>query len=484
MDEVLELYQVQRLNWAGLGVVKAQDKVRCVPCTRPQEQVHIKWHDAGWGRFIGERIDDELTTQKLILNAGCSQALRCTGCSLRHLSPVEQRQAQEESHLGALTRLSGRNLDHLDVQWLKGAPRNAYRVRVTANLRRLVSSDSHTIDQNSTDFILSLRAHWRDPIDLSHCSNHPTDLRNLVTETAKWINQSQAQLRIYDDEPQSLFSLVRVSIQCGGGLPKWIVLHFEDLSHKGSLKRTERARRLQLGEALIKNIYVHPLAERHPDLTIYAEAKLQDQQKSSTHPIRIAGPIPQLWRCDRGLSFVARPPAWLPQSPSTLETLRQTVVRCLWGDGALSPPDSTVFELGCGVGVLGIAIAYQYLKVRWFGVDLEEEAALCAHESTILNQVSDRVKFTAQDGRRGLANIPYIISHLVVHAMRRPLSGLLPLAAHLKIKRVCYLAPSAPALGRDLAECPQYKLDRLFLIDQMPGTAQSMSIAQLSLNES
>jgi hypothetical protein len=60
MDEVLELYQVQRLNWAGLGVVKAQNKIRCVPCTRPQEQVHVKWHDVGWGRFIGERIDDEL----------------------------------------------------------------------------------------------------------------------------------------------------------------------------------------------------------------------------------------------------------------------------------------------------------------------------------------------------------------------------------------------------------------------------------------
>ena len=96
-----------------------------------------------------------------------------------------------------------------------------------------------------------------------------------------------------------------------------------------------------------------------------------------------------------------------------------------------------------------------------------------------LHHLSDRVKFIAQDGRRALAQVSQEISYLVIHAMRRPLSGLLALAAHRKIKRICYLAPSAPALGRDLAECTAYTIDRLFFIDQMPGTAQAMTIAQL-----
>ena len=65
--------------------------------------------------------------------------------------------------------------------------------------------------------------------------------------------------------------------------------------------------------------------------------------------------------------------------------------------------------------------------------------------------------------------------------MRRPLSGILALASHKHIKSICYLAPSAPSLARDLAEDEAYRLDALYFIDQMPGTAQAMTIAQLHL---
>ena len=481
MSQEHDLYTIEGLNWAGLGVVKVNNKVRCVPLTKPNEQVAVRWHDAGWGRWIGERLDDEHTIKVFDEQLNCEQARRCTGCSLRHLSEAEQQEGQEQSHLGALQRLSGRDLSKISVSWLKSADRLGYRVRVTAKVVAL-SHDTYQI---------ALRSRWGQPIDLALCPNHPQVLRSLVATCAQWINQHALRLNLAQDQKRSRFYLSRVSIQAGGGLPRWLILHFEDFTHRGSLKASERQKRLKQAQDVLSQLCFKDLLDAYPNLTVYADAKLQDQAQSALDLQHLSGPPPQLWVCDRKLKFVARPPAWLPQSPSTLESLRKTVVYCLGltreiqsenKPAAKNTQDAqTIFELGCGIGVLSIALMLEYPQLKWIGVDLEAEAIDCAQESAHLNQVEDQVKFIAQDGRRALAETPEVISSLIIHAMRRPLSGLLTLAAHKNIKRICYLAPSAPSLARDLAEDQAYQLDKLYFIDQMPGTAQAMTIAQLSL---
>ena len=200
------------------------------------------------------------------------------------------------------------------------------------------------------------------------------------------------------------------------------------------------------------------------------------------------GPQEHRWTCARGYEFVAYPPAWLPQTPSSLESVREGVARCILGmpaQGLCSDDrddrDELVVEVGCGVGLIGIALLSSHAYLRWIGIDIVPESAHCAAESAILNQVDQRSRWIAEDGRRALADLDVTPDVLIIHAMRRPLSGILQLAAHLKIKRVCYLAPSAPSLGRDLAEAPIYHLDQIYFLDQMPGTATLMTIAQLSL---
>ena len=493
-----DLYHIEGLNWAGLGIVKVNEKVRCVPLTKPSEQVRVRWHDAGWGRWIGERIDHEEVRIALDTQLDCEQARRCTGCSLRHLSTIEQQEAQAQSHLGALERLSLRTISNVPFHWLKGAERSAYRVRVTARVwskRASVSLSTHPKEQEPAnavshfnDYLIALRSRWGDVIDLSKCPNHPQRLRNLVKACTRWINHNAHDLNLSQSIENGLFHLARVSIQAGGGLPQWLILHFEDFSHRGSLKASERKKRLEYARILISQLKFDELLNDHPTLTIYADAKLQDQAQSSLSIRHIAGPGPKLWSCERGLPFVARPPAWLPQSPGTLESLRGIVARCLWGNLPNENRQSkdiqqktSIFELGCGIGVLGIALVLERPQLNWIGVDLEPEAIACAQESAVLNQVDEQVQFIAQDGRRALAENSEVISHLIIHAMRRPLSGLLALAAHKQIKSICYLAPSAPSLARDLAEDEAYHLDALYFIDQMPGTAQAMTIAQLHL---
>ena len=470
-------YTVTRLNWAGLGVVEVGDRSRCVPFTQRGERVKVRWHDAGWGRMVGERIDQEADRARLDEQAGCAQARRCTGCSLRQLSLSQQRIAQEESHLGALRRLSGRPLQELEVDWLASPAQDGYRTRVTA---RVLWHDT------TKDWRLSLRPHWGEPIDLSRCPNHPPELRQVVSRVNEWVSENAERLGLIDkDEEAHDFTLTRISVQSGEGLPSWIVLHAEDHSFRGSVKKERRVRRLEAGRTWVSMLPVNALSS--VDTNIYAELTLRDQSRTGTGVLKLKGDSELLWICPRGHRFAARPPAWLPQTPSTVESLRATIERCLWGDSYQTSQErdgelTTVFELGCGIGVMGIALAQTRPKLRWYGVDIEPSAIECAAKSAALNGMDDRVSFAALDGRRGLAESPLKITHLVIHAMRRPLSGLLTLASRQEIERLCYLAPSAPALARDLAEAPEYRIDRLFMIDQMPGTAQVMTIAQLTLH--
>ena len=116
------------------------------------------------------------------------------------------------------------------------------------------------------------------------------------------------------------------------------------------------------------------------------------------------------------------------------------------------------------------------------------------HHHIYVNNVSDTIRICHTGV--GTENIQHIWNFIVynckgpldespryalVHAMRRSLPNLLGLAERLEIKRLLYLAPSAPALARDLAEAPRWVLRELHLLDQMPGTAQLMSGALLTL---
>jgi tRNA/tmRNA/rRNA uracil-C5-methylase (TrmA/RlmC/RlmD family) len=124
------------------------------------------------------------------------------------------------------------------------------------------------------------------------------------------------------------------------------------------------------------------------------------------------------------------------------------------------------------------------------GIDHEAQSIQDAWATLHYNQAHlhaqggclDSLDFKACDGRRGLAKVSQekgIPEIVLVHAMRKPLSGLLTLAHHLKIPRILYIAPSAPAFARDWAEEKGYTIQKIHFVDQMPGTAQALSLIDL-----
>ena len=470
---------VERLNWAGLGVVKVEGRERCVPLTRIGERVEVNWREGDWGRVIGERIDrTPREREALDQRLACPEARRCSGCSIRHLTRAEQASAQTDSHLGALKRLSNRPIDQVPTQWVGAASRDGYRERITASLSLLHHGDL-------SRWTLSIRSRWGEPVDLTHCPNHPPLLRAFAKQVSIWASQYAEQLGLIDQDGHNpIPKLTRVSIQAGSHLPSWVILHLEDPKQWTQGSRTERTQHLQkLSDRWDQLPLTHLVTllraqSEGKTISLFGQGSLKDQQKSR-HPMRhLGGHLPSPWQCPQGLTFSVTPPAWLPQSPSTLILLRKTVQQALWGAHS---PRGQLFELGCGVGAISLALLASSSELSLIGVDIEDMSVTCASKSAELNGLAQRAQFLTRDGRRALAELGATPDWMIVHAMRKPISGILSLAAQRGIPKVCYLAPSAPSLGRDLAEEPRYQLDHLYLIDQMPGTAQLMTIAELTL---
>ena len=172
-------------------------------------------------------------------------------------------------------------------------------------------------------------------------------------------------------------------------------------------------------------------------------------------------------------------PAWTPQSPSTIEALQQTVRAALDADGG------RVTEIGCGIGTLSLALADDTQRLT--GIDVVRQAVDAAKANAAR---ADRSNLEFRVGRadralRRLLGQGHRAEGVVLHAMRAPYGPeVMSLLPALHARRVIYIAPSTPALARDLMCLPRYALTRLQLIDQMPGTAHLLAIATLDRAES
>ena len=195
-------------------------------------------------------------------------------------------------------------------------------------------------------------------------------------------------------------------------------------------------------------------------------------------PEHLGGPIS--WGLTLGeWRLRATPPAWVTQSPESYHSLIPLTL------DALKPTaGASIWEIGCGIGALSLPLAAAGYAVR--GVDHCVEAIEDARWSAAAAGLGAHAHFQAADGRRALGealrdrrdgtSLPRLA---IIHAMRRPLPNLLYLFSELGVDRLLYLAPSAPALARDLAAASEWALTELHFLDQMPGTAQVMTGALL-----
>jgi 23S rRNA (uracil1939-C5)-methyltransferase len=180
-----------------------------------------------------------------------------------------------------------------------------------------------------------------------------------------------------------------------------------------------------------------------------------------------------------GLRFRVRPNAFLQTNTEMAERLYSLAVEAAGLTGA-----ETVYDLYCGIGTIGLAMASHALSV--WGVEVSEESVACAIENAELNGISNAA-FFAGDVARSLEELadragpPDVV---VVDPPRAGLSGkALRQVARLAPARLVYVSCNPTTLAGNVKELLRdwgYRLERVRPVDMFPHTPHVEAVALLT----
>jgi len=179
-----------------------------------------------------------------------------------------------------------------------------------------------------------------------------------------------------------------------------------------------------------------------------------------------------------GLRFRVRPNAFLQTNTEMAEQLYATA-----REFAALTGSETVYDLYCGTGTIGLALASGALTV--WGVEISEEAVACAIENAELNGITNAAFFAGNVGQsieelRERAGQPDVV---VVDPPRAGLAGkALRRTGALEAPRVVYVSCNPTTLASDLAVLRDeygYELLRCRPVDMFPHTPHIESVSLL-----
>jgi 23S rRNA (uracil1939-C5)-methyltransferase len=181
-----------------------------------------------------------------------------------------------------------------------------------------------------------------------------------------------------------------------------------------------------------------------------------------------------------GLRFRLRPNAFLQTNTGMAERLYELVR----AEAGLTGGE-TVYDLYCGIGTIGLALAGDALTV--WGVEISEESVACAIENAELNSIGNAAFFAGNVGQvlrelRDRAGEPDVV---VVDPPRAGLAGKgLRRLGELAAPRLVYVSCNPTTLAGDtkrLVEEYGYRLVRTRPLDMFPHTPHVESVSLLTL---
>jgi 23S rRNA (uracil1939-C5)-methyltransferase len=179
-----------------------------------------------------------------------------------------------------------------------------------------------------------------------------------------------------------------------------------------------------------------------------------------------------------GLRFRVRPNAFLQTNTEMAETL-YTLAR----EAAALTGGETVFDLYCGTGTIGLALAADSGSV--WGVEISEESVACAIENARANGVGNAQFFAGNVGQslEELAERAGSPDVVVVDPPRAGLAGkALRRTGALGAERIVYVSCNPTTLASDLAVLRDeygYELVRCTPVDMFPHTPHIESVSLL-----
>ena len=449
-DDELEL-TIDSLAYGGNGVARLDGFVVFVRRGLPGDTVRARVTKVKRG-FAEALATEVLTPSPQRVEAPCAHYPACGGCRFQDLDYGVQAAAKEAQVADALRRIGGFRLGE------EGAPQ----------LEPIVPASSPFFYRNKMEYSFTqtpsgpaLGFHkagrWDEVLEVEKCwltSDLGNGIRNAVRDWSR-----EEGLVAYDQEEQT------------GYLRHLVVREGRNTGQALVMLVTAK------GEKFDADYFVEVL-RRFPEVRSIHWA-VNDQPSEVTNlPSRL------LWGDDAieeellGLRFRIRPNAFLQTNTEMAERLYELAIEYAGLTGS-----ETVYDLYCGTGTIGIAMARNALTV--WGVEISEEAVACALENADLNGVGNAAFFAGNVGQslEELAERAGPADVVVVDPPRAGLAGkALKRTGRLGAGRIVYVSCNPTTLASDLKVLRDeygYELLRVRPVDMFPHTPHVETVALL-----
>jgi 23S rRNA (uracil1939-C5)-methyltransferase len=445
--EELEL-RIDSLAYGGNGVARHNGFVLFVRRGLPGDLVRARVTKVRRG-YAEATAQDVLEPSAARVAAPCRHFGACGGCRFQDLAYAEQLAAKELQVRDALMRLGGIAEPPLD-SIVPAASQFHYR-------NKLEYSFTATPEGPALGFHRAGR--WDEVLPIDECLL-TTELGNAVRDAVRdWAREER--LAAYDQA-----------------------------SGEGYLRHLVFREGRNTGQALVQ--LVTAPGELY-DTGYFVEVLRRFAEVRSIHwavndtPAEVTNlPTRLLWGEDAieeellGLRFRIRPNAFLQTNTEMAETLYAAAREFAGLTG-----EENVYDLYCGTGTIGLALAADALTV--WGVEISEEAVACAIENAALNEITNAAFFAGNVSQsleelRDRAGAPDVV---VVDPPRAGLAGKsLRRTGALGAQRIVYVSCNPTTLASDarvLLDEFGYELVRCRPVDMFPHTPHIESVSLLRL---
>jgi 23S rRNA (uracil1939-C5)-methyltransferase len=378
------------------------------------------------------------------VEAPCVHYPACGGCRFQDLAYEAQLEAKSSQVGEALRRIGGLPDVHLETA-VPAASVFHYR-------NKLEYSFASTPEGLALGFHRAGR--WDEVLDVEKCWL-TTDLGNLIRNAVKdWARKEG--LRAFDQEAQEGYLrhlVVREGRNTGQTLVTLVTAPGELVARESFLETVRR----------------------FPEVTSVHWAVNDRPAEVTNVPTQLLWGEPWIEEELLGLRFRIRPNAFLQTNTAMCEVLYRLAVEYAGLTG-----EQTVYDLYCGIGTIGLAMADQALTV--WGVEASEESVACALENAELNGIANSAFFAGEVGEsleelRDRAGDPDVV---VVDPPRAGLTGkAVRRIGGLEAPRLVYVSCNPTTLAGNAKELVSlgYRLERARPVDMFPHTPHIETVA-------
>ena len=444
-DDEVEL-QVDSLAYGGNGVARLDGFVVFVRRGLPGDRVRARVTKVKRG-FAEALATEVLEPSPQRVDAPCAHYPACGGCRFQDLDYAVQAAAKEAQVRDALVRIGG----------IGEPPLEAIVPAESAFFYRNKLEYSFTQTPSGPALGFHKAGRWDEVLEIEKCwltTDLGNGIRNAVRDWAR-----EEGLVAYDQAERT------------GYLRHLVVREGRNTGQALVMLVTGPGEKFETG-------YLVEVLRRFPEVRSIHWAVNDGPAEVTNLPSSLLWGDEAIEEEILGLRYRVRPNAFLQTNTAMAERLYALAIEYAGLTGG-----ETVFDLYCGTGTIGLAMAKDALTV--WGVEISEEAVACALENADLNGISNAAFFAGNVGQsiEELAERAGPPDVVVVDPPRAGLAGkALRRTGGLAAQRIVYVSCNPTTLASDVKVLRGdygYELRRARPVDMFPHTPHVETVALL-----